>query len=111
MYTLVNSDNGKTFVATIPVRVIDSIYRYEDFSGIMSVIDDGITRDELEVMLTSPMVVDILPYNPRETEKVYKNVSKIFRSVSLEKVSDENVDSFEKDMKMVEKILSKWQGE
>ncbi|GLI57703.1 hypothetical protein PM10SUCC1_32170 [Propionigenium maris DSM 9537] len=111
MYTLVNSDKGKAFVATLPVKVIDSVYRHNDFSGIISIIDDGITREELEVMLVPTPVIDIPVYNPKETEKVYKSVSKLWRAVSLEKVSDENAESFEKDMKKVERILSKWQEE
>lgn len=113
MFSIVKSNKGKAFIATLPVRVIDSIYRYDDFSGIMTIIDEGITRNELESMIVDTIFnkVEILPYNSKETEKVFKNISKMFRSVSLEKVSDENVNSFEKDMKKVEKIISKWMQE
>ena len=113
MFNIVKSNKGKAFIATLPVRVIDSIYRYDDFSGIMTIIDEGITRNELESMIVDTIIneVEILPYNSKETEKVFKNISKMFKSVSLEKVSDENVNSFEKDMKKIEKIISKWMQE
>lgn len=114
MFNIVKSDKGKAFVATLPVRVIDSIYRYDDFSGIMTIIDDGITKNELEKMIINSIIideVDALPYNSKETEKVFKKISKMFRNMSLEKVSDENVNSFEKDMKKVEKIISRWMQE
>ena len=111
LYTLVNSESGKAFVATLPVRTIDSIYRQEDVSGIAATITDGITRDELESMMASPEMfegVDILPYNPKEAEKMYKNIGSIYKKVSLDKVSEDNKGAFEKDMKRIEKILSKW---
>ena len=111
LYMLVNSENGKAFVATLPVRIIDSIYRQEDVSGIAATISDGITRDELESMMTSPEIfegVSILPYNPEEAEKLYNDIGSIYQKVSLDKVSENNKDDFEKDMKRIEKILSKW---
>ena len=111
LYMLVNSENGKAFVATLPVRIIDSIYRQEDVSGIAATISDGITRNELENMITSPEIfegVALLPYNPKEAEKLYNNIGSIYQKVSLDKVSENNKDDFEKDMKRIEKILSKW---
>lgn len=114
MFNIVKSEKGKAFIATLPVRVIDSIYRYDDFSGIMTIIDDGVTKNELEKMIINTIIideVDTLPYNSKETEKVFKKISKMFKNVSLEKVSDENVNSFEKDMKKVEKIISRWMQE
>jgi hypothetical protein len=111
LYTMVNSENGKAFVATLPVRIIDSIYRQEDISGIAATITEGITRKELENMIASPEIfggVDILPYDPKEAEKLYSEIGNIYKKVSLDKISEDNKDAFEKDMKRIEKILSKW---
>ena len=106
-----NFKDDYDFIAALPVRTIDSIYRQDDISGIAATITEGITRKESDNMRASSEIfegVDILPYDPKKAEKLYSEIGSIYQKVPLDKISEDNKDAFEKDMKRIEKILSKW---
>ena len=79
----------------------------------MKIIESSDPKEELKSLqgnLTNLIVLENKFYNPKIIEKKYKTITKIVKNISLEKISEENSKSFNKDMEKIEKILSKWQG-
>lgn len=111
LFSRLNSDVGKVFIATVPQSIINDILIQEvDIQeNILAKIEEGTTKEQIKAMLSSSDL--LLTENTVEISNIkckYENVTSIINNISLEKLNVEEKINFEKDIKKIEKILLKY---
>ena len=109
-----HSVTSKKFVATLPVRTIEKLYSHNEREHLVSLIEEGEVNtnaqlmDLLEVKNALPNQEKHFNLKLDDIKSEYNNVRTGIDGINLEKIKDEELESFYRDIEKVKKILKKW---
>ena len=109
-----HSVTTKNFVATLPVRTIEKLYSHSEREHLVSLIEEGDVSTNTQLMELLE-VKNILPSQEKhfnlkldDIKSEYNEVRTGIVGIDLEKIKDEELENFYRDIEKVKKILQKW---